>query len=83
MSEFVRKIGLAARDVNEDALRLVEATLERVRSGEVTSVAIAEVRRGRMAATAFSRGEDYHLLNSSAARLAVQLASIPDEDDEW
>lgn len=77
----VTKIGLAAKDINSDAIELVEGTLERLKRGDVTSVAIVEVRRGRSVAHRYSKSVDYHLLNSGAARLAACLATDPGEID--
>jgi hypothetical protein len=75
----VRSLKLASNPVNDDALRLVEETLARVKAGEVVAVAIVEVRLAGSVATAFSRSECYHKLNSGCARLAVAMASIPDD----
>lgn len=67
------------RPVNSDALQLAEATVERIKSGEVIAVAIVEVRRERTVAIAYSRSDQYHLLNSGAARLANRIASEPED----
>lgn len=60
--------------VNSDAVELVEGLLERLRSGEAVAVALVEVQKGNVVATAFSKSMYYHQLNSGAARLAARLA---------
>lgn len=67
-------------DINEDAIRLLEETLERAKSGDVIAVAIIEIRKARTVATSICKSLSYHELNSGAARLAAHLASMPDED---
>ena len=74
------KLQIAQSGVNDDAVRLLEESLARAKSGDVIGVAIVEVRRARTVATAFSQSTSYHELNSGAARLAASLASLPDED---
>lgn len=68
-------------EINEDAQRLVEETLTRVKSGDVIAVALVEIRKARTVAIAVSRSSSYHELNSGAARLAAHLASMPDDTD--
>lgn len=74
------KLKIAQSEINDDAVRLLEESLARAKSGDVIGVAVVEVRRARTVATAFSKSETYHELNSGAARLAQSLASMPDED---
>lgn len=73
-------VALVENDVNHDAVALIRETLDRAEKGEVIAVAIVEVRKARTVATAVSKSECYHALNSGAARLAAHLANIPDED---
>jgi len=77
----VTPLNVVADPVNESALNLVEETLARIKSGEVISVAIVEVRKSRMVATCVSKGAAYHEMNSGAARLAAQLANDPGIDE--
>lgn len=69
-------------EVNTEAVDLIERMLERVRSGEVVAVALVEVKRGGVVATAYSnsRTGHYHGLNSGAARLAHRLAAVGDDE---
>lgn len=70
----VIELRAARTSVNDDAIELVEGLLERLRSGDALAVAIVEVRRDREVATAYSASDQYHYLNSGAARLAARLA---------
>lgn len=70
--------------VNEEAVRGVEALLERLRSGETVALALVEVRRANTVADGFFNSEmgHYHLLMSGSARLHARLAMIPGDDNE-
>ncbi len=63
---------------NRDAIELCEEVLARLKSGEAVAVALVEVRRGGVVATAVSKSDVYHQLNSGAARLASSLATSTD-----
>jgi len=80
MSAGIQKIGLAAASVNREAIELAEEVLERLRSGETIAFAVIEVRKARTVGTAYVAADQYHLLNSGAARLAVRIASEVDDD---
>ena len=63
---------------NGDAIELCEGLLERLRSGESVSIAFVEVKRSRVVATAWSKSDTFHFLNSGAAILATRIASETD-----
>ncbi len=71
---MIAAVQIVREGVNQDALKLAEEMLARIRSGETISIGLVEVLRGRTVITAASKGEAYHLLNSGAARLAATLA---------
>lgn len=58
---------------NLDALALAEETVERIKNGQTIAVALAEVRKGGVVATAWSKSDSYHHLNSGCARLAQRI----------
>jgi hypothetical protein len=78
MSSVV-KLGIAEYEVNAEAVELVEQVLARLRSGHAVAVAFVEVGRGGVVATGWCESNEYHRLNSGAARLANRLAAVPDE----
>lgn len=80
MTAGVHKIGLAAVSVNQEAVKLAEDVLERLIAGETIALAVIEVRKCHTVATGYCAADQYHLLNSGAARLAVRIASEVDDD---
>ena len=62
----------------EAGSRLCEELLERLRAGQSVAVAFVEVKRGGIVATAFSKSDVFHFLNSGAATLANRLAASTD-----
>ena len=67
-------VKLAPREVNQEAIEIVEDVLARLKSGESLAVAVVEIRQGRTVGTAYSASDYYHELNSGAARLAARIA---------
>lgn len=63
---------------NGDAIELCEGLLERLRNGDSVAVAFVEVKRSRVVATAWSKSDTFHFLNSGAAILAARIASETD-----
>lgn len=81
MTAAISKIGLAAElSTNQAAIDLAEEVLGRLRSGETIAFAVVEVRKARTVATGYVAADQYHLLNSGAARLAVRIASEVDDE---
>lgn len=74
-------IGLVKLEVNEDALELARDLVSQIERGEVIACAFVAVRRARTVATAISKSDAYHEMNSGAARLAAMLANDPGEPD--
>jgi hypothetical protein len=66
-------------EVNDDAIKLAEGLLERLRSGEAIACAFVEVKRAGWVATAYSKSNSYHHLLSGACRLQNRIASEPDD----
>ena len=60
--------------VNREAIELVEELLADVRSGQVLAVGLVAVHQGGGVAISASQSDQYHRLNSGAARLAAKLA---------
>lgn len=62
--------------INQSALEMAQSLVERIKSGEVVTIAVVEVRADKVIAAACSDRPvgTYHLLNSGAARLAHMLA---------
>lgn len=63
-----------AAPVNADAVLLLEEHLAKVRAGEIVAVGLVVVYRSGGVGIATSDGDEYHRLNSGAARLAARLA---------
>ena len=61
--------------VNQDALEMAEALVERIKSGLCIDLAVVEVHSDGGVMTGYSAGSEYHRLTSGAARLAARLAT--------
>jgi hypothetical protein len=72
--KLVSPAEVRASVVNADAVGLLEEHLAKVRAGEVVAVGLVAVYASGAVGVATSDGDEYHRLNSGAARLAARLA---------
>lgn len=66
---------LALEQPNPELVPYIEEILERAKRGEVVAVGVVEVERGGRVAVGFCHMNQYHQLNSGAARLSARLAT--------
>lgn len=81
MSETVVPFSKVGDEIHTDTVNLLRDVLAKAEAGEIIAVAIIAVEKARTVATAWSQSDQYHLLNSGAARLAHRLAG--DAGETW